>query len=185
MKISILGAPGTGKTQLASELARHFQAQADTAQVFISDDTPLLAAVYSDLLSGDRSLYDSALEQQRRYDLTLLTGLDLPAVTDDRPREAVDALLRAALGRAGIAFTVVYGSGPERSANALKRMGIGGQIPIQDDGLSGVKQYGSKLGSDPQYPASQGSPWTWSCDKCSDPACEHRLFTGKLKIGSR
>jgi hypothetical protein len=19
--------------------------------------------------------------------------------------------------------------------------------------------------------------WTWNCDKCSDPECEHRLFT--------
>lgn len=175
MKISILGAPGTGKTRLAGELARHFQAQTGTAQVFISDDTPLLDAIYSDLLSGDRSLYDVALEQQRRYDLTLLTGLNLPGMADGllheepRARAAVDALLRAALGRAGIAFAVVYGSGPERSANALKL--------ISHHGGPGSHV----MAPDPSTSAS----WAWSCDKCSDPACEQRLFTDQLKIGRR
>ena len=47
---------------------------------------------------------------------------------------------------------VVYGRGPERLTNAL----------------IALKQ---------MQPRVAERTWTWSCDKCSDPECEHRLFT--------
>ena len=32
-------------------------------------------------------------------------------------------------------------------------------------------------------PREGGGEWTWACEKCSDPQCEHRLFTRMLKGG--
>lgn len=109
---------------IAAEQARRVHDVPD-AHVVIADTTPLMVAVYSDMLFADRSLYDFALAHQRGYDLTLLTALDLPWVADglqrDGPhvREPVDALVRAALQHAGIAFATVSGSGAQRCANAL------------------------------------------------------------------
>lgn len=31
-----------------------------------------------------------------------------------------------------------------------------------------------------QNPARAGAPWVWLCDKCSDPQCEHRLLSDLL-----
>ena len=199
MKLSILGAPGSGKTQLAAELARHFQARAgtvglipdllrqwcahagrvpradelselardqdrrlsaaDPASMLIADSTPLLGALGSGLLPDDGLLRDMASEQQRRYDLTLLTGLDLPPAHGHRDpaasqqQEQADARLRAALRQAGMAYGVVYGSGAQRLRNALRLI-----VPQEQD--------------------TPPARWHGVCEKCSDPDCEFRLFTG-------
>jgi hypothetical protein len=76
-------------------------------------------------------------------------------------REPVDALVREGLRKAGVPFRVVYGSGGERVANALQ--------PVLE--LLGQRR-----------PAVTGPRWQWTCDKCGDPDCEHRLFTG---LGAR
>ena len=200
MKIAILGAESTGKTRLAGELAAHFRAQGKTVAVVpeflrtwceregrtprpeeqmpiaqeqerqvndaaashdivISDTTSLMVAIYSAMLFDDGTLYQFALSRQRGYDLTLVTGLDVAWVADglqrDGPhvREPVDALVRAALAKAGVPYRVVYGHGEERLPNALTA-------------ITGMRA-----------PAPTGT-WKWTCDKCSDPECEHRLFTG-------
>jgi predicted ATPase len=89
---------------------------------------------------------------------TLLMGLDLPVADTEalQRQEQADALLRAALAAARLPFAVVHGRGPERLASALRALGLGGAEP-------------------PRRAAA------WSCDKCSDPACEHRLFTDLLR----
>ena len=203
MKIALLGAESTGKTQLAGELAAYLRARgnsvtvvpevlrewceregrtprpeeqlaiaqeqerlvdeaADRAEIVIADTTALMVAIYSAMLFEDGTLYQFALDCQRSYDVTLLTGLDLPWVADGlqrdgaHVREPVDALVREALARASVPYRLVYGSGGERLANALAAMGSAA----------------------PAGPPSR--PWTWSCDKCSDPDCEHRLFTALL-----
>lgn len=203
MKIALLGAESTGKTQLSQDLAAHFaregrrvhvvaevlrewceregrtprpeeqlpiaqeqerrvDAAAASAHVVIADTTALMVAIYSAMLFEDGTLYRFALERLRSYDFTLVTGLDLPWVADglqrDGPhvREPVDALVREALTKAAVPYRVVYGSGPARLANALRALGI---VP---------------LGEDP-------GPGNWQCEKCSDPACEHKLFTGLLR----
>lgn len=203
MKIALLGAESTGKTTLAGAMARELasrghqvtvvdevlrewckregraprpEEQLPIAQeqerrvdeaavrggIVIADTTALMVAIYSAMLFGDGTLYGFALERQRGYDLTLLTGLDLPWVADglqrDGPhvREPVDALVREALGKAGVAYRVVYGTGEERVQNTL--------APVLE-----------LLG---QRPKAVAARWTWVCDKCSDPDCEHRLFTG-------
>ena len=112
MKIAILGAESTGKTQLAQALSAHWNAlgqsalwvpevlrewcdresrtphqheqwdivqeqatrvlQAPAVDWLIADTTPLMTAIYSELLFADRTLYDFALEHQRHYDITLV-----------------------------------------------------------------------------------------------------------------
>ena len=159
MKVSILGASRSGKTWLAAALTRHFQAQArhveDAAlvDVVIADTTPLMTAVDRDNLWSDGSIDPLALAHQRSFDLTLLTGLDLPWSGDSQEtlqRQQTDARLRAALQEAGIAFGVVYGSGTQRLENALRF------ISPQD---------------------TPPARWTGMCEKCADPDCEFRLFT--------
>lgn len=148
------------QTRRIAEAARH--------GVVVADTTALMTAVYSDMLFDDPALYAAALAAQAGYTMTLLTALDLPWVADglqrDGPhvREPVDALVRAALARAGVAYAVVHGRGPERLASAWTAL---------------------NLASGAEPPASSrpaGAAWNWTCDKCSDPVCEHRLFTDLL-----
>jgi nicotinamide riboside kinase len=202
-RIALLGAESTGKTRLAQELADHLRRagrqvividevlrhwcereqrtpRADEqagiareqarraleaeADVVIADTTPLMTAVYSDMLFDDTTLYDFALAHQRSYTATLLTGLDLPWVADGLQRDGphvrvpVDAKVRAALEGAGLPFHVVYGQGPQRLTNALQTLGW-----VPPEGAVALTE-------------GRRGAWQWVCDKCSDPACEHRLF---------
>ena len=133
IRVAVLGAPGTGRKQLATQL------RAELAQ--------------------DRGVA-VVDEIEPRPDATLLMGLDLPSATGG---EAADALLRARLQSAGVPFQVVYGTGPQRLRSALLALDAAGVLPA---GLVQREQEGG---------ASRA--WNWVCDKCSDPACEHRLFT--------
>jgi nicotinamide riboside kinase len=140
-------------------------AGARAPDLLLADTTPLMVAVYSDLLFGDRALYPFALEHQRSYALTLVMGLDLPWVADGILRDGpqvqapVDALVRAALERAGLPYQVVYGRGPARLARAERALH---QLPALAARLAPLPE--------PTGPAR----WTCACD--SDAACEHRLF---------
>lgn len=208
-RIALLGAESTGKTWLAQALAQHLRAgghpaiavpevlrewctaagraprpdeqlaiareqerRVDAAEVaggvVIADTTALMVAIYAGMLYEDGELLRFALERQRGYTLTLVTGLDLPWVADGlqrdatQPREQTDALVRALLQRAGVPYRVVYGSGDARlqaALAALRAAGLAGSAAVRDEAPSS---------------------WTWSCEKCSDPDCEHRLFTGLL-----
>jgi len=148
------------QTRRIAEAARH--------GVVVADTTALMTAVYSDMLFDDRALYPDALAAQAGYTMTLLTGLDLPWVADglqrDGPhvREPVDALVRAALARAGVSYAVVHGRGPERLASAWTALNLA------SDAEAAVAR------------RTAGQTWGWSCEKCSDPVCEHRLFTDLL-----
>ena len=163
-----------GRTPRADEQVAIAQAQTEriaqvpsSASHLIADTTTLMTAVYSDLLFADDALYPAALEQQRRFDLTLVTGLDLPWVADSQrdgahSREPVNALLRTALARGGIPYQVVYGHGPARMQNALHAI----------DSITGINASGR--------PSKSLAAWSWNCEKCSDPECEHRLFSDLL-----
>jgi nicotinamide riboside kinase len=108
----------------AAQTAR-IAAAASTADIVIADTSALMIAVYSEIVFADTGLYASALAAHRRAQLTLVMALDLPWRADglqrDGPhvREPVDALIRAALAGAGIAWTRVAGDGPARLAAAL------------------------------------------------------------------
>jgi hypothetical protein len=141
----------------------------------LSDTTPLMTAVYSQLLFDDESLYPMALAHQALYDITLVTGLDLPWVADGLQRDGpqvrgpVDTLVRQALERSGMAYRVVYGHGPGRLNNALLALGLAGE----DASAQHIREQG-------QFAINQGRS-VWQCNDCSDPDCEHLLFTRLLK----
>lgn len=205
MIITLLGAESTGKSDLAQALAQHFIGQGLDAiavgeylrewcalqgrtpsaveqthiaatqhqrihgaaaqhRIVIADTTALMTAVYSDWVFADRSLYAQAITQQRSFDVTLLTGLDMPWLADGIQREGaqvrgpVDALLRAALNDAQIGYRVVYGQGPTRLHNAIDCIAA----YVQNTGTTAI---------------NVSQKWVWACDKCSDPDCEHRLFS--------
>jgi nicotinamide riboside kinase len=208
MRIALLGAGSTGKSTLAEALARHFNDAGRTAlavpevlgawclrehrapraeewlavareqerrvdeaaaraDIVIADTTALMVAVHAAMLHGDDPLDRFALESQRRYGATLLMGLDLPCAVgaphrqDPSPREEVDARLRAELARAALPYRVVYGQGAQRLAGALAALDAAPAM---------------------QTAAPQGAAaWVWSCEKCSDPECEHKLFTRMLR----
>ncbi|PHM19278.1 MAG: hypothetical protein CK604_13065 [Curvibacter sp. PD_MW3] len=88
------------------------------------------------------------------FDLILLTGLDLPGCASDVQRTA-DTALRASLQQAGLAYGVIYGQGAQRLRQALRL------ITPQDE------------------PPPR---WTGLCEKCADPDCEFRLFTGLSRL---
>jgi nicotinamide riboside kinase len=207
LKIAILGAESTGKSELARQLEQHFQTLGKSVQlipeylrtwcdqhkrtprqeeqldiateqirqinsalacnVLVADTTALTVAVYSDLLFNDATLYDIALMHQRTFDATLLMGLDVAWVADGiqrdgvHLREPVDALLRIALARGGINYQVVYGAAESRLQNALRCLNI--EI------------------SRPQIQTRRQRMSNWVCERCSDPECEHRLFTDLVK----
>ncbi len=178
-----------GRTPEPHEQAQIAQQQADavlqrTSGTVIADTTPLMTAVYSHKLFNDESLYAMAAAHQRMYDMTLVTGLDLPWVADglqrDGPqvREPVDALVRAALHSAGVAYKVVYGQGEERLNNALLALGWDDKVanPLHHTMMSAAQTTRTQA----QYALNRGRT-AWACDKCSDAECEHRLFTDLLK----
>ena len=147
----------------AQELA--VDESAAKVDIVIADTSALVVALYGGLRFAGEPTWEFAKAQQRRYDLTLLTGLDLPWVADGLQREgppqrdAFDAMLREALREAGVDWRMVYGKGEERTLNALEAV-------------------------------AEAAPWAWTarpqpavrwvgvCDACSDPECEHRLFRG-------
>lgn len=205
MHIALLGAECTGKTQLAQTLVERLQAEhpgtqwlpeylrawcdqhgrtprpdeqaavADTqwkqlqgltqtlktSGLVLCDTSPLMTAIYSDVLFNDNSLYPQALEQQRSFGLTLVTGLDLPWESDGIQRSNVtmrariDQRLREVLQAHGLPYSSVYGNGEARVNNALQAIHYALSKPRIDT----------------------PSRWKWRCDKCSDPECEHRLFS--------
>lgn len=168
-----------GRTPLPHEQMGIAQAQAQavlqvTQGWVISDTTPLMTAVYSHMLFDDESLYPMALAHQRGYDATLVTGLDLAWVADGLQRDGphvrgpVDSLVRQALERAGIAYHVVYGQGQQRLNNALLALGL----PGEDDDARHTRE-------NAQHAINQGRT-VWQCNDCSDPDCEHKLFSGLL-----
>jgi nicotinamide riboside kinase len=206
-RVALLGAESTGKTRLSKDLAAHLATlglravavpealrawcehagreprpeeqlaiaheqerrvdlAATQADVVVVDTTALMVAIYAGILFEDGELLRFAIERQRRYDATLVTGLDLPWVADGlhrdaaHPREDVDALVRSQLQRAGIAYQVVYGQGAQRLQGALAALRGSAVLPAAREDTGGPAR-----------------PWVWNCDKCSDPDCEHRLFT--------
>lgn len=129
----------------------------------VADTTPLVTAVYSDVLFNDASLYPDALEFQRTLDLTLLAGLDLPWVADGFQRDGaamqqrIDARLRQVLLEARLPFVTIYGQGAQRLEAALQAV----------DRAQGIARDRH----------TEGPAWVWVCDSCSDAECEHRLFS--------
>jgi nicotinamide riboside kinase len=143
---------------IADIQSQRISAAASTYDIVVADTTALTIAVYSEQIFGDSSLYAVAEAEHARCDLTLLNTLDLPWQADglqrDGPhlREPVDALLRTALARAGVAYSVVSGLGAARLENALACV------------------------QRAMNPPNPNARWQWVCERCGDGACE-RIFS--------
>ena len=160
------------QTEIAWEQTRLIEQAAETPglQVLLTDTSPLVIAAYSEHYFNDTSLYSQALDQQRRVGLTLLMGLDLPWVADGclrdgpRVRDAIDTLLRRHMLAINLPFQTIHGVGDARTHQALRAIGLALGRPL--------------VPHDPDGPRGR-RPWV--CDSCSDPDCEHRLFTQLLQ----
>jgi len=147
---------------IADEQTHRIAAAARTHDLVIADTTALMIAVYSDTVFGDTGLYASAEAAHRDgVDLTLLTALDLPWQADglqrDGPhvREPVDARVRAALARAQIDHSVVFGQGEARLQAALASVQRAlAPPPVDVDAATGPAR------------------WHWHCERCGDANCE-------------
>ena len=217
MKIALLGAESTGKSELAKAISKrlstlnlpvlrideylrewcerehrtpepHEQAEVAHTQmtrilhapqhtIVVADTTPLMVAIYSLYLFADDSLIAQALAWQKRFDITLLTGLDLPWVADgvrDGPhaQAPVDQLVRQMLHTANVHYQVIYGQGDQRLENAL--FCIASQAAKQPGELA--QRLNQALARHETLPK-----WTGPCETCGDGECEHRLFTRWVK----
>ena len=150
--IALLGAPGTGATELAEAINRRLATSALAARALaVEADAPRLSAETS------HTLHSAAI--------TLLMGLDLPCPPSEQARrEAFDAGLRTLLAKAAVRYQVVYGQGPRRTENALNA--------IESIAKTGLSTSASDLLE--QKPMRLRA---WECEKCSVPECEHRLFS--------
>ena len=157
LHIALLGAVGSGKTRLASELRASLANHDSAAAELLIADGPALASL---LPAPGNPMAD----RQARAHL-LLMGLDLPAPVDMQPSQAAaDLDLRQTLGRAGVPYSVIYGLGPARLRNALDALHLAAPIAFLPEAGASDRQ----------------RPWVWVCDTCSDPVCEHRLLSSLL-----
>lgn len=160
---------------IAAEQWRRTLAAAQDGSTVVADTTPLMIALYSQFLFGDESLREGALALHKLCRHTLLTGLDLPWQADglqrDGPqvREPVDALVRSALADASLPHSVIYGSGPARTAAALAAvrpaLGLPGQFEPAPDSAA--------------VPPHAGSRLSLRCRECLVPDCEHLSFKAR------
>lgn len=140
---------------------------------------PELALALRQCIGPDSGQIEEALPPPRSATLTLLMGLDLPCPAEERPaQEAVDTQLRATLAAAGTPYQVIYGQGERRIANAL--------IAIKNIAASAYPS-GARAIFDTKTalpPPNTRRLRAWDCEKCSDPECEHRLFTSLVGLRS-
>jgi nicotinamide riboside kinase len=116
---------GLMANQIAREHAAQAEAQRHGQRLVTFDSAPLVTALYSRLYFDDETLLAAATEHHRRYDLTLLTDIDLPWEPDglqrDGPvmRNRFHALLVDWLTRESLHFTRITGADEAREASAL------------------------------------------------------------------
>ncbi len=155
--IAICGAQGSGKSELVSALAEALRTS--------SLDFTLIKPFVENLNSNATSA-----------DLTLLCGLerpqgDLAGLLTPEVCVAEDTQLRAALISAGVSFQVIYGPGTARLKSALNAISAFKKIALRAEMTPPTASEVS----------ASSKKWQWTCDKCSDPLCEHALFTGLVK----
>jgi len=152
----------------------------------IADTTPLMTAVYSDHLFQDPSIYPYALDQQARFDVNLVLGLDVAWTADGiqrdgaHVREPVDNLIRKALTEANLAYKVIYGQGDARLNNALVALREALSERLTAEVANAIYKSSEQQRQDRQYGLNKGTI-AWRCDLCSDAECEHKLFSDLLK----
>ena len=162
---------------IAEQQHRLIDAAAQDYEMVVCDTTALMTAVYSDMLFDDHSLVPYAMAQQRRCALTLLTALDIEWVPDGPQRDGpqvrapVDDRVRALLIGHQLPWSLVSGQGEKRLEAAVDAV-----APLlRQAGAAGSNGLFTRLAErDAAQPA-----WTWACDNCDSPECEHRLMASR------
>lgn len=103
------------------------------------------------------------------HDAVLLLGLDLSPAQPAQLQ--AEQLLRKTLTDSSTPFQVIYGQGQSRLLNALQA------LKAAKPSVDHTAQQGAADSTD--RPAGR-KPWVWTCEKCSDPVCEHRLLSDLL-----
>ncbi|MDM0113397.1 ATPase [Variovorax sp. J22R133] len=159
--------PREGRSPTREELAalaREQTARIDQSTqgaVAVVDGTALGLAVACELQFADASLYAQALAAHRAHAITLLSTIEDTAGPNDA-RESADRLLRAALARGGVGYSVLHGDAAARLEAAWSLVQRRLKLPGTADA------------------STSRTEWNWTCDKCSDPVCEHRMFSSLL-----
>lgn len=160
----VLGAPGTGARNLCAAMAS--QPQALGLRVVCGEDL------------GDGAIAAALHSSAGSPAAVLLMGLDLPCAASHRAaQEACDARLRRALADAGCGYRVVYGQGSQRIDNALRALNAIKKIAKSALPDCAEADFDSDFGRDGTGRFARLR--AWNCEKCSDPVCEHRLFTAR------
>jgi nicotinamide riboside kinase len=116
------------ETQHLQVLAAQAVALQNKAPFVFCDTAPLLTAVYSDFVFGDRSLYARARELHASYGLTLLMAPDIEWVADGLQRDGahvrapVSLLILSQLQAMAAPFSTISGQGEERLKSALQAL---------------------------------------------------------------
>ena len=168
MAIHLVGAPHSGVHELLAALTAELGVQ--TAQLH-----PLMQAPPD----ADSALAAPPLASLRPpVPITLLTGLDWPCPPDEQEnREQRDAELRRQLQASATPYRVVYGSTARRLTTALAAAQAL-QAPTPSTAVSLTRaSIGGADGRDEDDDQGHLKMRSWGCEKCSDPVCEHRLFT--------
>ncbi len=172
-----------GRTPRADEQAsiadaqhRAIEAAAAGHDIVVCDTTALMTAVYSRIVFGDSSLDEIAVRLHRGMAATLLMAIDIPWVADGlqregpQVREPVDSALRELLVGHGLPFCLVGGSQAARLDHALDAL-----APLLRSVAPGSGLF-TRLARRNAEPAARA----WRCERCDDPACEHRLLRPAL-----
>ncbi len=152
LRVAVVGAESTGKSWLTQALAGVLRAR---GQAVHTVDEVL------------RQWCDRAGRTPQRHEQMAIAQQQAQAAQPPC-QPTVDTLVRQALERSGMAYRVVYGPGSRRLNNALLALGLEGE----DAAAQEVREQG-------QFAINQGRS-VWQCNDCSDPACEHTLFTSLL-----
>ena len=176
MAIHLVGAPHSGVHELlealTAKLGVHKAQLHPLMQALPSADSVLPAHPLASLLQP--------------VPITLLTGLDWPCPPAEQDnREQCDAELRRQLQASGTPYRVVYGSTARRLTTALAAAQAL-QAPTQSTAVSLTRApIGSADGRDEDDDQGPLKMRSWGCEKCSDPVCEHRLFTSLRLAATR
>jgi hypothetical protein len=166
MNIAILGARGTGKSWLAAALKEKFPALS-----IVESCLPLESAQFNGvLLMG----LDLPYLQTKNADGDANENANDAANSAFKLREDQDAALRQSLHKNRVNYSVIYGLNDARLANAA--------AAIQNEfAITSVAGYACSEPVVATISSKIRPTWSWPCDKCSDPECEHKLFTQLLR----
>jgi hypothetical protein len=156
MRVALYGASGAGKSQLLAALRQAFKLRGLQDRMTLAVEDPATLAISSSSGGGE----------SEKTTVLLLMGLEIAS----HPSRQLDQSIRLALANSGQPYHVLYGSAQERLEQALAII-IAAARPGDSSPAAAIPAAGFE----------RSSRWTWACEKCSDPQCEHRLLSDLLE----